>query len=53
MKYQYKCCGMEELDFPIGKAVAPKCKCGKIMERFITTAVVHFNGSGFSSHKMR
>lgn len=53
MKYQYKCCGIKEVDYPIGKAEAPTCSCGKVMERYIIAPKVIFRGSGFSVQKMR
>lgn len=53
MKYQYKCCEIQEVDYPIGKAKAPVCSCGKVMERYIIPARVIFTGSGFSLNKMR
>lgn len=51
MKYKYKCCEIKEVDYPIGKAKAPVCSCGKVMERVIIHPHIHFRGEGFTLDK--
>lgn len=55
MTYDYQCkCGEKKtIKAPIGKAEAPTCSCGTVMERYIIPPRVIFSGEGFSLNKMR
>jgi predicted nucleic acid-binding Zn ribbon protein len=54
MTFDYQCsCGEKKvIEAPIGKAVAPECVCGKMMQRNIKPAGILFRGSGWVQKRL-